>query len=263
MKENLSVYEFITLARNGHLGELDIDNYIEDVTHKYQKAKLEKLLSDIELYLNIEREEMESRFSEKDVLNALQELNNAKKETPYKTIREINLTDKDGKLFHSPEFKVLNFEKLLFPFEFFEVYTVIAKLKNYLNGNFEKALPMQIFPKKGQGHSRTRQIIFSHLEALDKNKGWEYAFSNEPDFNKFLDLLSCYFEFKPYTLPEQIIMLKKDCKTRFAKALSPIHKELSSENKKLRSDKEFFKIVKTLSHFKDLTDNEIYQAITR
>lgn len=111
--------------------------------------------------------------------------------------------------------------------------------------------------------SKTKKIISDEFENLDKIKGWKYAFGNEQDYNMFLDLLTSYFEYKPYSMPTELINLKRDCKTRFAKALSPIHKELSNENKKLKSDAEFFKIIRLLNHFSKLTDTQIYDAITR
>jgi hypothetical protein len=111
--------------------------------------------------------------------------------------------------------------------------------------------------------SRTKQVIIDALESIDKVNGWKYAFNNENDYNIFLDLLTNYFEYKPYSIPQKTISLKRDCKTRLAKAFSPIHKELSNENKKLKSDLDFFQLIRVLSHFKSSTDAEIYQAITR
>lgn len=49
--------------------------------------------------------------------------------------------------------------------------------------------------------------------------------------------------------------------TRLAKTLRPIYKELTENT--LKSDLEFFQLIRTLNHFKDLTDDAIYKAITR
>lgn len=108
--------------------------------------------------------------------------------------------------------------------------------------------------------SKTKQIISKELDALDNKDGWGYAFKDETDYNTFLNLLTCYFEHKPYCLPEKVIQLKKSCKTRLAKSFRPIHKELGE---KLKSDTEFFKIIKILNHFENLNDVEIYLAINR
>ena len=109
--------------------------------------------------------------------------------------------------------------------------------------------------------SKTKKMIADELEIMDKNKGWAYAFKTESDYNSFVDLLTCYFEFKEFTLPSTTIKLTRDCKTKLAKTLRPIHKELSE--KALKSDTDFFKIVRILSHFENLNDDEIYKTITR
>lgn len=144
--------------------------------------------------------------------------------------------------------------------DFFEntVKSLIEKLDSFTGG-----LKSKQPPKSENAISRTKQIIADELQSIDKVKSWTYAFTNQTDYNTFLELLTCYFEYKPYSLPNQKIKLKKDCKTRFAKALNPIHKELSNENKKLKSDTEFFNLIRVLDHFEKLTDAEIYQAITR
>ncbi len=117
------------------------------------------------------------------------------------------------------------------------------------------------FPEKEI--SRTKQTIQNELESIDKVKSWGYAFKSENDYLIFVSLLTDYFEYTPYNIPKKQIELKRDCKTRFAKALRPIHKELSNENKKLKNDTEFYKIIKILNHFKNLSDVEIYDAINR
>jgi len=95
--------------------------------------------------------------------------------------------------------------------------------------------------------SSTKQFISDVLETLDKSIGWRYAFTNDTDYNTFLDLLTSYFEYAPYSIPQYTIKLKRDCKTRFAKALSPIHKTLSE--KSLKSDIAFFKTDKGVKPF--------------
>ena len=109
--------------------------------------------------------------------------------------------------------------------------------------------------------SRTKKVIFETLTNLDK-RGWQYAFVSEQDYNLFTDLLTNFFEYKPYTLPNTIIKLKRSCKTKVAKALGEIHKELSNE-KKLSNDTEYFKIIRVLNHFKNETAGDLYKALTR
>jgi len=114
-----------------------------------------------------------------------------------------------------------------------------------------------------QQEPKTEQIkviIENEFKTMD-DLGWEYAFTFENDYIIFVDLLAKYFENKSYILPKNIIKLKRNCKTRFAKVLNSIHKDLSK--KSLKSDHDFIKIIKILDYFKDCSEDEIYQAITR
>ena len=106
--------------------------------------------------------------------------------------------------------------------------------------------------------SKTKSMIRQEFEQMDKN-GYLYAFQNEVDFNVFLNLISDFFEYKQYILPTNTFILKRNCKTKLAKILGEIHRNLSE--KPLKSDLEFFKIVKTLGHFKEETN--LYKVLSR
>jgi hypothetical protein len=122
--------------------------------------------------------------------------------------------------------------------------------------------PPEIVEEESIGtNSPTKKIIFDEIETIDSSQGWRYAFSKEDDFLQFVELLTCYFEYRPYTIPQEIIKLKKNCKTRFAKVLQPIHKKLSE--KALNSEVEFFELLRVLNHFNKSTDTEIYKCIIR
>lgn len=121
-----------------------------------------------------------------------------------------------------------------------------------------KALPPQPI---SINESRTKKVIFDTITNIDK-QGWQYAFVSEQDYNLFTDLLTNFFEYKPYTLPETTIQLKRTCKTKVAKALGEIHKELSNENK-LSTDTKYFQLIRVLSHFEKETEGDLYKALTR
>ncbi len=121
-----------------------------------------------------------------------------------------------------------------------------------------KALPPQPI---SVNESRTKRVIIEAFTNMDK-QGWKYAFVSEQDFNLFTDLLTNFFEYKPYKLPETIIQLKRTCKTKVAKALGEIHKELSNENK-LSTDTKYFQLIRVLSHFEKETEGDLYKALTR
>lgn len=140
------------------------------------------------------------------------------------------------------------------------VESVRAELTEQLEywNNELKALPPQPI---SVNESRTKKVIFETITNIDK-QGWQYAFFSEQDYNLFTDLLTNFFEYKPYTLPETIIQLKRTCKTKVAKALGEIHKALSNENK-LRTDTKYFQLIRVLSHFEKETKEDLYKALTR
>lgn len=108
----------------------------------------------------------------------------------------------------------------------------------------------------------TEQIIINEFESIDRNKGWRYAFKNENDFNSFVELLTLYFKHESYTLPQTIIQLKIRTKTKVAKALREIHKELSNEDN-LRNDFKFLELIRVLSTFNNLSIEDIYDNLTK
>jgi len=110
--------------------------------------------------------------------------------------------------------------------------------------------------------SPTKGKILGRFEELDKQKGGLYAFDNEKDYNTFVQLLEGFFTYVHQNLPDEKIRVKKGAKTRLAKTLGEIHKDLSNE-KSLMSDSKFFTIIKKLSCFENETDFALYKALTR
>jgi len=110
--------------------------------------------------------------------------------------------------------------------------------------------------------NRTRNAIDEQFVLLDNDKGWKYAFKNESDYKLFTDLLVNLFIGKNYALPKDAIKLQRGCKTRLAATLGKIQGELSNCDK-LINDEDFFKIVKVLSHYKNLTNDQLYKDLTR
>jgi len=127
----------------------------------------------------------------------------------------------------------------------------------YWESELKNLLPQSIDKQQ----NRTKQLIVETFENMDK-KGWQYAFSTEQDYNLFTNLLTNFFEYKDYSIPETAIQLKRSCKTKVAKALGEIHKELSNENK-LSTDTEYFNIIRVLSHFQNEKERDLYKALTR
>jgi len=110
--------------------------------------------------------------------------------------------------------------------------------------------------------SETSKLILEYFNLIDKNKEWKYAFKNEKDRNVFTKLLTTYFEDLKYELPAQKIILQKGSKSRFAKTLKDIYFDLM-EIRKLKTDVDFYDIIRVLNHFEKETDIEIYNAMKR
>lgn len=121
-----------------------------------------------------------------------------------------------------------------------------------------KAIPPQ--PIRTETND-TKNVITEHFNAMDNNS-YKYAFKIEQDFNVFINILTNHFEYKEYSLPENTIQLKRGCKTKLAATLGKIHSELGNVDK-FSSDIEYFKIVKCLSHYTDLSNDELYKSLTR
>lgn len=121
----------------------------------------------------------------------------------------------------------------------------------------KKASPPQPIDKE---QNRTKQLIAEAFESMD-TKGWRYAFSKQHEYNLFADLLTNFFEHKDCSIPETPIQLKRTCKTKVAKTLGGIHAELSE--KPLSSDIEYFKIIKVLNHFKEVSNSDLVKAMQR
>lgn len=141
--------------------------------------------------------------------------------------------------------------------EIIEAKTYLDKAKKIIElSESEKSLNQVDFDS--QEAIKTKNKIDNYFEAMH-TKGWNYAFQTEEDYNIFSGLLIAYFTFQSYNLPDAIIKLKKRTKTRIANVLREIHKDLSE--KTLRTDKEYFEIIRILNHFKNEVD--LYRTLTK
>ena len=109
-------------------------------------------------------------------------------------------------------------------------------------------------------NKRTIELVFSKIGNTDK--GWEYAFIQESDYESYVQLLAKHFAGERYQLPDNKINLKRNAKTQVARALGTIHGELIE--KKLKHDKEFFNIARVLKPMDEyLTDKQLYEAMVK
>lgn len=109
--------------------------------------------------------------------------------------------------------------------------------------------------------SNVRQKIWGFFDAIDKEKKWGYAFRNINDFTTFVDLLQSFFDRKTYEVPKNLIILRSRTQTRVARTLREIVQELSPST--LRNNDDLFRIVRVLSPFAEMSNEQIYRALTR
>jgi hypothetical protein len=131
----------------------------------------------------------------------------------------------------------------------------IKKLKILETQKDTQSLPISI------ENNKTKKIINEEFEKMDI-KGWEYAFKTKEEYNLFADILTCFFQQKDYNVPKTPIKLKGRCKTKLAAALGKIHSLLGFVDK-FTSDIEYFKIIKSLNHYSNISNDELYRSLTR
>jgi hypothetical protein len=134
-----------------------------------------------------------------------------------------------------------------------DIYKVLKD--RYLE--YLKAVPVDTISE--QNH--TKKIIHTAFRDMH-HKGWEFVFRTKEDYNLFTDLLTNFFEYKAYKLPQNKIKIKTRTKTAVAKVLREIHELLSNENK-LSTDIRYFELIKILSHFEKTKQKDLYKALTR
>lgn len=103
--------------------------------------------------------------------------------------------------------------------------------------------------------------IRQRFEAMDK-KGYQYAFRTEDEFYSFCNVLALYFDNSTFNDIETV-QLNPRTKTRIASTLNLIYSKFIKDDLSLKTNKDFFRIVRFLAPYKEKTDDEIYKALTR
>lgn len=110
--------------------------------------------------------------------------------------------------------------------------------------------------------SKTMEIINDKFEAMGSkgSYGWAYAFRNERDYRKFAEILEKFFEKHEYKLPNEPINTRPRCKTQLASTLKALYTDLGET---LKSDHNFFSILKVLDVFQHENNDALYRALTK
>lgn len=89
------------------------------------------------------------------------------------------------------------------------------------------------------------------------------CFNADKDHDLFVELLTNFFESKKYVPPKKTIVLVYNCKVKLAKALNKIYFQTPGNKGSLNSNVEYFKVIRSLNHFKDLSNDEIYSSLNK
>jgi len=134
----------------------------------------------------------------------------------------------------------------------------IIHTDDFTNANNEISPPDDPTDKRME---RTREFICDKFEAMHTN-GWQYAFKDENDYNTFVEILSDFFVNESCIIPENIINLNRNTKTRLARTLNEIYNYSKDDGAKIH-DSKFYDLVRCLNHFEKLNNIEIYNAMTK
>lgn len=139
----ININDFFDNVRTCEYGDAYIHKFLKTYSNDFDIEILKLILKDLEFYFFIEKEEMSSQFSDKDIDNSIEYRKTHNLEIPYRKntlLKNLNTNQiecrkklkKDG---FDPDVKVLDIEKLLFPNEFFCLY----QLRNFINHKIENS----------------------------------------------------------------------------------------------------------------------------
>ena len=145
------IYEIFDSIRSGEMGNADLHKFLKEYSNNYDYEVLRLLLRDLEFYFFMEKEEKESEFSWEEKDKIIKDYEERKKEIPIKSrlkdttnLTELQLENRERlkntgwDLDKMPP--IIDWEKILYPFEFFCLYQFQWLLKNKIKEVEEKGL---------------------------------------------------------------------------------------------------------------------------
>lgn len=99
------------------------------------------------------------------------------------------------------------------------------------------------------------------FDAIDK-KGWNYVFKDEEDYSNYVKILVDFFNTNKKVKSNYIIKTNNRVKTKTAKCLRDIYDKFSKVEI-IRNNTAFFDVVRVLKPFEGLSDDEIYNTLTK
>jgi len=210
IENNYPVELFFNKIRHCEIAKIEIYNFVELLSDNFNRDKLMIILDDFEFYLFNEKEEFESELSHQDIINAINELNEKKKDIPY--IKLIDIKDKNGKplIEHPEKSNIVDLEKLLFPYEFFCCYQfknfLIKKINTPVKDNDEIKVPDRVENNLVIKPERLSMKIDRHVieDQLRKLNFLDLKLVKDLEVEKIKELIKILIQNK---LPYQIAML--------------------------------------------------------
>ncbi len=117
---------------NNELANYDMLMYLRKYTENYDITLLHFLEKDLELYLSIEKQELETSFSEETINARIKEYHKKRKEAPYRITPNLkSIKDKTA----PKTKKSLDMEELMYPHKFFQLYLFRSLIKQTIKDN--------------------------------------------------------------------------------------------------------------------------------
>ncbi|MDX8339069.1 hypothetical protein SLH46_07730 [Draconibacterium sp. IB214405] len=131
---------------------------------------------------------------------------------------------------------------------------------DYLYTNISKIRTGTGFTPPSPPNGKYIKTIIDKLITVTTDKSENHGFKSEKGFIAFCTLLNDFFENKKPVIPSQVIEIQGGVKGKIAHSLKEIYSDCGMN--KLRSNNEFFNVVRVLSVFKEHTNLHIYKSMT-
>ncbi|MEI6747805.1 MAG: hypothetical protein WCM93_01475 [Bacteroidota bacterium] len=132
-KLEINIEDFFKNIKDCSITKIETYNIIEKLTNNFEVLRLKILLNDFEFYFSEEKEERHSQCTKEEIIKAVDDLRDKGMPIPYHRETEL-IKDVNGKpkIIDKGESKILNLEKLLYPFDFFCCYEFVAMLNELI-----------------------------------------------------------------------------------------------------------------------------------
>lgn len=152
---------------DSNYGDLELFKIIKQETN-LGLVELNFIKKDLELYINIQREELISNISDIELKNKIEDYKKKSKKIPYKTIKQISTNIEQNtnikKSFSLIDIEVIDLENFFFPFELYNLYR--------LNKIIDKEI------EKHNDNHNDNNILYKNKIVKEKNQNNEFTFEN-------------------------------------------------------------------------------------